>query len=75
MQISIIISAYTAVECHDAEFYCTSFVPFALAGIFGGTGLLIVIGVAIDLIQKVEGHMVSRNFSAMLKSDRAEAGV
>jgi preprotein translocase subunit SecY len=50
-------------------------ISYALAGIFGGTGLLIVIGVAIDLIQKVEGHMVSRNFSAMLQSDRTEAGV
>jgi len=50
-------------------------ISYALAGIFGGTGLLIVIGVAIDLIQKVEGHMVSRNFSDMLKSDRVGAGI
>jgi preprotein translocase subunit SecY len=50
-------------------------ISFALAGIFGGTGLLIVVGVALDLIQKVEGHLYSRNFSAMLESDRIGAGV
>jgi preprotein translocase subunit SecY len=50
-------------------------ISYQLAGIFGGTGLLIVVGVALDLIQKVEGHLYSRNFSAMLESDRAGAGV
>ena len=50
-------------------------IDYALAGIFGGTGLLIVIGVALDLIQKVEGHLTSQNFSAMLRSDRVEAGL
>lgn len=50
-------------------------ISFALAGIFGGTGLLIVVGVALDLIQKVEGHLYSRNFSAMLQSDRVGAGI
>lgn len=50
-------------------------ISYALAGIFGGTGLLIVIGVAIDLIQKVEGHSYSRNFSKMLEDDKKEVGV
>jgi preprotein translocase subunit SecY len=42
---------------------------FSLAGIFGGTGLLIVVGVALDLIQKIEGYIYSRNFSQMLESN------
>ena len=55
----------------NAQFH----ISYQLAGIFGGTGLLIVVGVALDLIQKVEGHLYSRNFSAMLQSDRQGSGV
>ncbi|MDX2012486.1 MAG: preprotein translocase subunit SecY [Myxococcaceae bacterium] len=33
-------------------------VPFA----FGGTGLLIVVGVALDTVQQIEQHLISRNY-------------
>ncbi|MDY7230660.1 preprotein translocase subunit SecY [Hyalangium rubrum] len=33
-------------------------VPFQ----FGGTALLIVVGVALDTVQQVEGHLISRNY-------------
>lgn len=49
-------------------------ISFALAGIFGGTGLLIVVGVALDLIQKVEGHLYSQSFSTMLESSSPSGG-
>lgn len=49
-------------------------ISFALAGIFGGTGLLIVVGVALDLIQKVEGHLYSQSFSTMLESSSPTGG-
>lgn len=42
-------------------------VDYMLAGIFGGTGLLIVVGVAIDMMQKVEGHLVTTNFEAQMQ--------
>jgi preprotein translocase subunit SecY len=32
--------------------------PFA----FGGTALLIVVGVALDTVQQIEGHLISRNY-------------
>lgn len=44
----------------------------SLAGIFGGTGLLIVVGVALDLIQKVEGHLLTQNFKSMLDSGQVK---
>lgn len=44
-------------------------IDYSLAGIFGGTGLLIVVGVALDLIQKIEGYLYSRNFTEMLESN------
>ncbi|WP_426751804.1 preprotein translocase subunit SecY [Myxococcus sp. Y35] len=33
-------------------------VPFT----FGGTALLIVVGVALDTVQQIEGHLISRNY-------------
>ena len=33
-------------------------VPFA----FGGTALLIVVGVALDTVNQIEGHLISRNY-------------
>lgn len=37
---------------------------------FGGTALLIVVGVAIDTISQIESHTVSRNYDGFLKSGR-----
>jgi preprotein translocase subunit SecY len=33
-------------------------VPFQ----FGGTGLLIVVGVALDTVQQIESHLITRNY-------------
>jgi len=37
---------------------------------FGGTALLIVVGVAIDTISQIEAHTVMRNYDGFLKSGR-----
>ncbi|MGE4558639.1 MAG: preprotein translocase subunit SecY [Desulfobulbus sp.] len=37
---------------------------------FGGTALLIVVGVAIDTISQIESHMIMRNYDGFLKSGR-----
>ncbi len=29
---------------------------------FGGTAVLIVVGVALDTVQQIEGHLISRNY-------------
>jgi len=29
---------------------------------FGGTGLLIVVGVALDTVQQIESHLITRNY-------------
>ena len=34
---------------------------------FGGTALLIVVGVAIDTIAQMESHMLSRHYEGFLK--------
>jgi preprotein translocase subunit SecY len=34
---------------------------------FGGTALLIVVGVAIDTISQIESHMLTRHYEGFLK--------
>lgn len=38
---------------------------------FGGTALLIVVGVAIDTVSQIESHMISRNYEGFLKKGGA----
>ncbi len=48
-------------------------VPFILMGslevtfFFGGTSVLIVVGVALDTLQQIESHLQSRNYSGFMK--------
>jgi len=37
---------------------------------FGGTALLIVIGVAMDTLAQIEAHMLSRHYEGFLKKGR-----
>jgi preprotein translocase subunit SecY len=38
-----------------------------VASFFGGTGLLIVVSVAFDLVQKIDSHLVMRNYRGLLE--------
>lgn len=43
-------------------------VPWSVAGFYGGTGLLIAVSVAFDLIQKIDNHLLMRNYKGLLES-------
>ncbi len=43
-------------------------VPFSVASFYGGTGLLIAVSVAFDLIQKIDNHLLMRNYRGLLES-------
>lgn len=43
-------------------------VPYAIASFYGGTGLLIAVSVAFDLIQKIDSHLVMRDYRGLLES-------
>jgi preprotein translocase subunit SecY len=38
-----------------------------IAGFYGGTGLLIAVSVAFDLVQKIDSHLVMRNYGGLLE--------
>ncbi len=40
------------------------------AYLFGGTGLLIVVGVALELVQKIESHLMMRHYEGFMKRGR-----
>jgi preprotein translocase subunit SecY len=40
-------------------------IPPQVASFYGGTGLLIVISVALDLVQKINSHLVMRNYPSL----------
>ena len=42
-------------------------IPFMVASFLGGTGLLIVVSVGLDLMQRVEANLLMRNYSGFLK--------
>ncbi|MCA9130362.1 MAG: preprotein translocase subunit SecY [Planctomycetales bacterium] len=43
-------------------------VSYAVASFYGGTGLLIAVSVAFDLIQKIDNHLLMRNYKGLLES-------
>ncbi len=42
-------------------------VNYQVASFFGGTGLLIAVSVAFDLVQKIDSHLVMRNYRGLLE--------
>lgn len=45
-------------------------VSYNFASFFGGTGLLIIVGVALDTLQQIESHLLMRHYDGLLKSGR-----
>jgi len=42
-------------------------VDYSVASFYGGTGLLIAVSVAFDLVQKIDSHLVMRNYRGLLE--------
>jgi preprotein translocase subunit SecY len=41
-----------------------------MAGFYGGTSLLIVVGVALDLVEKIESHLMMRHYEGFMRKGR-----
>jgi len=44
-------------------------IPFVVSSFLGGTGLLIVVSVALDMVQRIEANLVMRNYKGFLSGD------
>ncbi|MCK5127993.1 MAG: preprotein translocase subunit SecY [candidate division Zixibacteria bacterium] len=57
-------------------FACIAILPWVLIArfnvnyFFGGTGLLIVVGVALDTLQQIESHLLMRHYDGFMKKGR-----
>jgi len=49
-------------------------IPFFVSSFLGGTGLLIVVSVGLDLIQRIEANLMMRNYAGFLDSDGSGKG-
>jgi len=43
-------------------------VPYLVASFFGGTGVLIMVGVMLDTIKQIESHLMTRHYEGFMKS-------
>lgn len=52
-------------------------IDYSFAQFFGGTSILIIVGVALDTLQQVESHLLMRHYDGFMKSGkiRGRAGV
>jgi preprotein translocase subunit SecY len=45
-------------------------ISYSLASFYGGTSLLIIVGVALDTLQQIESHMLMRNYEGFLSKGK-----
>lgn len=58
---------YVSAVCILPSILISQFgVPVSLASTFGGTSLLIVVGVAMDTVSQIESHLLSRSYEGFL---------
>lgn len=66
-RITVVGAIYLSVVCVLPTILIAQFnIPFY----FGGTALLIVVGVGIDTISQIESHLVMRNYEGFMKQGR-----
>ena len=67
LRITYVGAAFLALVAVIPSLVQTSLnVDFTVASFLGGTGLLIVISVCLDLVQKIDSHLVMRNYSGLV---------
>lgn len=49
-------------------------VPYLVASFFGGTGVLITVGVMLDTVKQIESHLVMRHYDGFMKSGQRVRG-
>ena len=47
-------------------------IPFNVSTFLGGTGLLIVVSVSLDLVQRIETNLIMRNYAGFMDGGRVK---
>ncbi|MCB9800195.1 MAG: preprotein translocase subunit SecY [Candidatus Omnitrophica bacterium] len=48
-------------------------IPFLIASFFGGTGLLIIVGVVLDTVKQIESQLLMRHYEGFIKKGKLKA--
>jgi len=68
-RITYVGAAFLAVVAIAPSIVATSMgISYTVASFYGGTGLLIAVSVAFDLVQKIDSHLVMRNYRGLLET-------
>ena len=49
-------------------------INYDLASFFGGTSLLIIVGVMLDTMRQIESHLLTRHYDGFLKKGKMRGG-
>jgi preprotein translocase subunit SecY len=60
----------TALALFPMLLYSTLHIPPIVSRFFGGTSLLIIVGVMLDTLSQLEAHLVMRNYDGFIKHGR-----
>jgi len=70
VRITYVGAAFLALVAVIPTIISTSMgVSWVIASFYGGTALLIAVSVVLDLVQKIDSHLVMRNYSGLLDSE------
>ena len=74
-RITYVGAGFLAVIAIVPTIVSTAFnVPFLVASFLGGTGLLISVSVALDLVQRIEANLLMRNYQGFLSGGEGPGG-
>ena len=70
IRITFVGAAFLSIVAIIPTVVATSLgIPFLIASFYGGTGLLIVVSVCLDLVQKIDSHLTMRNYPGLLDTE------
>ena len=62
----------TALAVFPMVLYRQFNIPYLVGSFFGGTSLIIMVGVALDTLSQLESHLVMRNYDGFMKKGRLQ---
>jgi preprotein translocase subunit SecY len=68
-RITLAGAAFIAVIAIMPDFIMATLkVPYLVASFFGGTGILIIVGVMLDTLKQIESHLITHHYEGFIGS-------
>ncbi len=68
VRITYVGAAFLAIVAVIPTVIATSIgIPYLIASFYGGTGLLIIVSVELELLQQIDSHLIMRNYPGLLE--------